>query len=274
VQQLQIVNDLRSALQRDQVFLHFQPKIALPAGNFCGAEALVRWNHPELGLLMPDSFIPAAEQAGTIVHLTRYVISKALQHCRNWHAEGIDASISVNLSARDLQDEYLPYFVLQELKDKEFAAHNLTLEITENSVMQDVNHAINVLECLRDIGVRISIDDFGTGHSSLAQLRNIPLHELKIDKSFVMNLTDDAQNEAIVRTTIELAHSMNLEVVAEGVECEDTLRRLSEAGCEQAQGNFLSKPISSEELVKWCRNFAAVAYEERRKKSRAFADSA
>lgn len=274
VQQLKIVNDLRSALQQDQVFLNFQPKISLPGGTFCGAEALVRWEHPELGLLSPDSFIPAAEEAGTIVHLTRYVLSRAIRQCRNWLDDGINTGVSVNLSARDLQDEYLPYFVLQELKEHRISAGKLTLEITENSVMQNVNHAITVLECLRDIGVRISIDDFGTGHSSLAQLKNIPLHELKIDKSFIMNLTENEQDAAIVRTTIELAHSMRLDVVAEGVEDENTLRRLSDAGCEQVQGFFFSKPVSAKRLTNWYRNFKPVSYQERRKNSRAFADSA
>jgi len=274
VQQLRIVNDLRSALQREEVFLNFQPKISLPDGKFCGAEALVRWQHPELGFLSPDDFIPAAEQAGTIVHLTRYVLSRAIQACKQWNDEGILAHVSVNLSARDLQDEYLPYFVLQELKDHGISARRLTLEITENSVMQDVDHAITVLECLRDIGVRISIDDFGTGHSSLAQLKNIPLHELKIDKSFVMNLTDDERNAAIVRTTIELAHNMDLDVVAEGVEDEKTLRQLSDAGCEQAQGYFLSKPVSSGELLAWCRDYQPVSYRERRKHDRAFVSNA
>jgi diguanylate cyclase (GGDEF)-like protein len=274
VQQLRIVNDLRSALQREEVFLNFQPKISLPDGKFCGAEALVRWQHPELGFLSPDDFIPAAEQAGTIVHLTRYVLSRAIRACKQWNDEGILAHVSVNLSARDLQDEYLPYFVLQELKDHGISARRLTLEITENSVMQDVNHAITVLECLRDIGVRISIDDFGTGHSSLAQLKNIPLHELKIDKSFVMNLTEDDQNAAIVRTTIELAHNMDLDVVAEGVEDERTLRQLSDAGCEQAQGYFLSKPVSSAELLTWCREYQPVSYRERRKNDRVFARKA
>jgi diguanylate cyclase (GGDEF)-like protein len=274
VQQLRIVNDLRSALQREQVFLCFQPKIALPGGEIAGAEALVRWQHPELGLLMPDSFIPPAEEAGTIVHLTRYVLSRALEQCKAWRDAGIEAGISVNLSARDLQDEYLPYFVLQELKSTGIPASLLTLEITENTVMQDVNHAITVLECLRDIGVSISIDDFGTGHSSLAQLKNIPLHELKIDRSFIMNLTDDEQDAAIVRTTIELAHNMRLHVVAEGVENEDTLRRLSEAGCDEAQGYFLSKPVSGDALTRWFQSYEPIRFEERRSEDRPFADSA
>jgi len=274
VRQLRIVNDLRSALQRNQVFLTYQPKITLPDGRFCGAEALVRWNHPEFGLLPPDSFIPAAEQAGTIVHLTRHVLTRALEQCHEWQATGIDAGVSVNLSARDLQDEYLPYFVLQELKDKSIRPDRLTLEITENSVMQDVNHAVSVLQCLRDIGLRISIDDFGTGHSSLAQLRNIPLHELKIDKSFIMHLASDRHSAAIVRTTLELAHHMDLEVVGEGVEDEATLRMLSEAGCEQAQGFFLSKPLTAADLLTWCRNYQPVSYAERRRGNRAFADRA
>jgi diguanylate cyclase (GGDEF)-like protein len=248
VRQLRIVNDLRNALQREEIQLHFQPKIALPDGTPCGAEALVRWRHPELGYLAPDEFISAAEQAGTIVHLTRYVLERALKFCHEWPLK-YRLGVSVNLSARDLQDEYLPYFVLQILKEQDIEAKQLTLEITENSVMQDVNHAVTVLECLRDIGVRISIDDFGTGHSSLAQLRNIPLHELKIDKSFVSDMLEENQNEAIVRATVELAHNMGLEVCAEGVEDEDTLRYLSNVGCEQAQGYYLSKPVPSDYLI-------------------------
>ncbi|NIV18443.1 MAG: EAL domain-containing protein, partial [Woeseiaceae bacterium] len=158
VRQLRIVNDLLTALQREEIQLHFQPKIVVSDGQPCGAEALVRWRHPELGYLAPDEFISAAEQAGTILHLTRYVLERALKFCRSWREHNYNLGIAVNLSARDLQDEYLPYFVLQILKEQEIEARQLTLEITENSVMQDVNHAVNVLECLRDIGVRVSID--------------------------------------------------------------------------------------------------------------------
>lgn len=274
LRQLRIVNDLRGALHPGQVFLNFQPKVSLPDNRFYGVEALVRWKHPEFGLLPPDDFIPAAEEAGTIVHLTRYVLSQALADCSRWEQEGVQANLSVNLSARDLQDEYLPYFVLQELKDKRIPAQRLTLEITENTVMQDVNRAVSILECLRDIGIRISIDDFGTGHSSLAQLKNIPLHELKIDKSFVTNMLEDEQDEAIVATTIRLAHSMRLDVVAEGVENEATLNALSYAGCEQAQGYFLSKPLSSDALLEWCKSYRPVAVRERRGSKRAFGGSA
>ena len=271
VRQLRIVNDLRSALQREEIQLHFQPKISLPNGEPCGAEALVRWRHPELGYLAPDEFIGTAEQAGTIVHLSRYVLQRAVQYCREWRNQNYELGISVNLAARDLQDEYLPHFVLQILEEQDIEPHCLTLEITENSVMQDVNLSIIVLECLRDIGVRISIDDFGTGHSSLAQLKNIPLHELKIDKSFVSDVLEDNQNEAIVRATIELAHNMGLEVCAEGVEDEKTLRYLSDAGCEQAQGYYLSKPVPSDYLIDWLQKYKPVSYRERRKSKRTFA---
>ena len=272
VRQLRIVNDLLTALQREEIQLHFQPKIVVSDGQPCGAEALVRWRHPELGYLAPDEFISAAEQAGTILHLTRYVLERALKFCRSWREQNYNLGIAVNLSARDLQDEYLPYFVLQILKEQEIEARQLTLEITENSVMQDVNHAVNVLECLRDIGVRISIDDFGTGHSSLAQLRNIPLHELKIDRSFVNNILEEKQNEAIVRSTIDLAHNMGLEVCAEGVENEETLRYLAGLGCEQAQGYYLSKPVPSDYLIDWLEKYKPVSYRERRSEKRAFAN--
>ncbi|MDH5262891.1 MAG: EAL domain-containing protein, partial [Gammaproteobacteria bacterium] len=240
-------------------------------GRICGAEALVRWEHRELGFLYPDEFIPAAEQAGSIVHLTRYVLTKAVKQCREWADLGFNLHMSVNLSVRDLMDEYLPYHVLQLLKENGVRPEQLTLEVTESSIMENVARAVLVLECLRDIGVRISIDDFGTGHSSLAQLRNIPLHELKIDKSFVMTIVEDEQNAAIVRTTIDLAHSLNLEVVAEGVEDEATLRRIASLGCEQAQGYFLSKPVPADEFLQWIHEFRPMVFRERRNSDRAFA---
>jgi len=274
VRQLRIVNDLRAALQRNEIHVHFQPKISLPDGAACGAEALVRWNHSELGWLSPDDFIPAAEQSGTIVHLTRFVLAAAVKQCRGWQLAGHSLQVSVNLSSRDLQDEYLPYYILQLLKEQEIPPGQLTLEITENSVMQDLHHAIAVLECLRDIGVRISMDDFGTGHSSLAQLKNMPLHEIKIDKSFITNLMNDKQNKAIVHTTIELAHHMNLKVVAEGIEDEETLRQISQMGCEEAQGYFLSKPVPSDGLLDWLEDREQVSYAERRKSKRVFAKKA
>ena len=234
----------------------------------------MRWHHPELGFLPPDEFIPAAEQAGTIVHLTRYVLTAAVQQCRYWMDFGCELGVSVNLSARDLTDEYLPHHVLQILEDNEIRPGMLTLEVTESSIMENVSQAVLVLECLRDIGVRISIDDFGTGHSSLAQLKNIPVHELKVDKSFVMTFCDDVQNEAIVRAKIELAHSLDLSVVAEGVEDERAIRRIASLGAEVAQGYFLSKPLPPDELTEWLTRFTPTVYRERRKTDRAFAREA
>jgi len=274
LRQLQIFNSLRPALQNDDIYLHFQPKVSLPDGIVTGAEALVRWEHPDLGPLSPEEFIPAAEQSGMIVHLTRFVLDNALKQCRKWQEAGHTLGVSVNLSARDLHDEYLPYYILQLLKEHDITPDRLTLEVTENMVMDDIHHAISVLECLRDIGVRISMDDFGTGHSSLAQIKNMPLHELKIDRSFIMTMMSDDQNKAIVRTTIELAHNMNLSVVAEGIEDEHTLRQLSDLDCEQAQGFFLSKPISSDDFVHWLKNRKPISYRDRRKKKRAFAKRA
>jgi diguanylate cyclase (GGDEF)-like protein len=267
VRRLRVVSDLRAALRRKEIQVWYQPKVCLQKGGVSGAEALVRWEHPELGFLYPDDFIPAAEQSGTVVHLTRYVLTEAVRQCKQWSDEGLNLNVSVNLSVRDLLDEYLPYHVLQILKDHELKPGQLTLEVTESSIMRNVAHSVLVLECLRDIGVRISIDDFGTGHSSLAQIRNIPLHELKIDKSFIMTIMDDPQNEAIVKTTVDLAHNLELSVVVEGVENETIMRRVAALGCEQAQGYFLSKPVPADELAAWANNYRAVNYSERRRAS-------
>ncbi|HSG96753.1 MAG TPA: EAL domain-containing protein [Woeseiaceae bacterium] len=271
VRRLRVVNDLRAAIRHREIHVWYQPKASLKEGDICGVEALVRWYHPELGFLSPDEFIPATEQAGTIVHLTRYVLTEAVKQCRHWLDFGFEMGMSVNLSARDLTDEYLPYHVLQILKDNDVKPGYLTLEITESSIMEDLGRSLLVLECLRDVGVRISIDDFGTGHSSLAQLKNIPVHELKVDKSFIFSICEEKENEAIVRATIELAHSLGLDVVAEGVEDEETMRRVTRLGAEVAQGYFLSKPVPPETLTKWLMRYTPTVYPDRRKSDRAFA---
>jgi len=271
LKRLKIVNDLPSALRRGDIETWFQPKVSLPDAEVCGAEALVRWNHGELGFLGPDDFIPAAEQSGMIVELTRHVIESAVRQCRRWEDAGHALRVSANLSARDLLDEYLPYHVMQILREADLKATRLTLEVTESSIMDDLQRAIAVLELLRDLDVQISMDDFGTGHSSLAQLRNIPLHELKIDKSFIQTICDDSHNDAIVRTTVELAHGMNLDVVAEGVEDEATLRRIAGHGCQQAQGYFFAKPLSADDFVAWLDSYEPKAVPERRRSDRAFA---
>jgi diguanylate cyclase (GGDEF)-like protein len=271
VRRLRIVNDLPAALRSGDVETWFQPKVSLPDTRVCSAEALVRWQHRDLGRLNPDDFVPAAEQSGTIVALTRHVIAEAVRHCCAWEQAGHELEVSANLSARDLLDEYLPYHVMQILKEHGLPAGRLTLEVTENSIMEDLQKALSVLDCLRDIGVHISMDDFGTGHSSLAQLRNIPLDELKIDKCFVMTLCTDEHNDAIVRTAVELAHSMRLAVVAEGVEDEATLRRVAEIGCQLAQGHHMSRPLPAYDFVDWLRGYQPKPVAERRGKGRAFA---
>jgi len=271
LKRLRIVNDLPAALRRGEIETWFQPKIVLPGAEVCGAEALVRWKHEDLGFLSPDDFIPAAEQSGMIVELTRHVIGCAVQQCRRWDDAGHALQVSVNLSARDLLDEYLPYHVMQILREANLDAARLTLEVTESSIMDDLQRSIAVLELLRDLDIRISMDDFGTGHSSLAQLRNIPLHELKIDKSFIQTICNDEHNDAIVRTTVELAHGMALDVVAEGVEDEATLRRVAGHGCQQAQGFYFTKPLPPDDFMRWLDNYKPKAVPERRKSDRAFA---
>ena len=271
LRRLRIVNDLPAALRRGDIQTWYQPKISLPEGEICGAEALVRWQHPELGFLTPDDFIPTAEKSGMIGILTRHVIAEAIRQCRECELQGRSLQVSVNLSARDLLDEYLPYYIRQILKEHAFRPEKLTLEVTENSIMEDLQRSIAILDALRDLGVRISMDDFGTGHSSLAQLRNIPLHELKIDKSFIQRIRDDKLNDSIVRTTIELAHGMGLDVVAEGVEDEETLRRIASYGCQQAQGYHLSKPMRASDFIAWFDSFKPQPIVERRRSGRAFA---
>ena len=270
VRRLKVVNDIRAAIRHRDIEVWYQPKISLPGGTVCGAEALVRWNHSELGFLSPDKFIPAAEQSGTICHLTRFVLEEAVKQCKSWADQGRKLRIAVNLSVRDLIDEYLPYHVLQILKDNKVEPSLLTLEVTESSIMEDIGRSVLVLECLRDIGVQVSMDDFGTGHSSLSQIRNIPLHELKIDKSFVMTLEEDSQNEAIVQTTIALARSLDLSVVAEGVETEEVMRRIAQLGCHEAQGFFLSKPLRLDDFDRWLRAYKPVPFADRRLRGRAF----
>ena len=204
--------------------------------------------------MMTDAFIDAIEQAGRIGSLTRWVIKEAAENCRKWAAQGVNLGVAINLSVDDLLDEYLPTYLLEVTKNQELLPSSLTLEVTENAIMRNVSQALMVLGCMRELGFRVSIDDFGTGQSSLAQLKRLPLDELKIDRSFVMNMTD-AKDEAIVRATIELAHRLSLSVVAEGVENDEVLTRLRSFGCEYAQGYHISPPIAAEAFCDWVRQW-------------------
>ncbi len=256
VRRLSILGDLRRAVRQDELQLVYQPKITLADGQVCGAEALLRWDHPRLGRLSPGEFIPIAEQSGNISILTRWALNAAVRECRRWLEEGLDVPVSVNLSAHDLIDKDLPWFVLDLLRHHDLAPHYLITEITEEGLVRDFGNATVVLQLLRDLGVRISIDDFGTGYSSLAQIRNLPVDELKIDKSFVTQLPDNRADAAIVSAAIDLAHNLGLEVVAEGVETRPALRWLRERGCERAQGFYVSRPLPSAEFIDWMRSYA------------------
>ena len=257
VRQLSILGDLRRAVYDDELKLYMQPKVRLADGSLCGAEALTRWDHPTLGFLPPAEFISIAEASGNIGLITQWALTAAIRECRLWIEEGLDLPVSVNLSSRDLLDPDLPCFVLETLRDHDLDARYLTLEITEESLVNDIERATVVLQCLRDLGIRISIDDFGTGHSSLARIKNLPIDELKIDRSFITNLPDDRTDLAIARATIELAHSLRLDVLAEGVESKPAMRWLADQGCEFAQGYFISRPMPAETFPQWATHYGA-----------------
>jgi EAL domain-containing protein (putative c-di-GMP-specific phosphodiesterase class I) len=250
LQQIRIVGDFPRALRDNELRLYFQPKLDLATGEIYGAEALVRWQHPELGLLFPDSFISAVEQAGSIAHLTRWVLKEAVARCAQWRNQGVMLSIAVNISVDDLTDEYLPYFLLEIVQKHQLAPHSLTLEVTESAIMHNVQKSLAVVNCIHELGFRLAIDDFGTGHSALSQLKRLPVDELKIDKSFVTR-NDDAKDDAILRATIDLAHQLELTVVAEGVEDDEAIARLAALGCEHAQGYGIGKPIPHEQFLAW-----------------------
>jgi diguanylate cyclase (GGDEF)-like protein len=253
---IRIVGDFPLALERDELRLAFQPKVDCRTRELYGAEALVRWQHPELGLLMPDSFVPAIEQAGGIAHLTRWVLRESVKRAAAWRDQGVHVSIAVNISVDDLVDEYLPYYLLDLVKQQNLMPAQLTLEVTESAMMHNVHKSLAVVRCIHELGFRISIDDFGTGQSALGQLKRLPVDELKIDKQFVFGM-QDRKDEAIVRATIDLAHQLGLTVVAEGVENADALERLATFGCEYAQGYHIGKPLAPQDFLAWLAQWRA-----------------
>ncbi|HEX7236116.1 MAG TPA: EAL domain-containing protein, partial [Gammaproteobacteria bacterium] len=250
LQQIKIVGDFPRALRDGELRLYMQPKLDLASGEIYGAEALVRWQHPELGLLYPDAFISAVEQAGSIAHLTRWVLREAIDRCASWRNQGVILGVAVNISVDDLTDEYLPYFLLELTQKHHLAPHMLTLEVTESAIMHNVQKSLAVVNCIHELGFRLAIDDFGTGHSALSQLKRLPVDELKIDKSFVTR-SNDAKDDAILRATIDLAHQLGLTVVAEGVEDDGAITRLAAHGCEHAQGYGIAKPMPQEQFLAW-----------------------
>ena len=251
VKRLAILGDLRRAVDEDQLELYVQPKLSLADNSVCGAEALVRWRHPDLGWIPPGDFIGVAEQAGSIGLVTQWVLRRALRACRDWEQRGVSVDMSINLSALDLKDGNLGLRLRDLLRTSGLDSHRLTLEITEQALVEDVTRARELLDQLGASGVRIAIDDFGTGYSSLEQLRNLPVNEIKIDRTFVVDLPRDRRSAAIVRAAADLAHNLNLSVVAEGVESEAALKWLRRLGCEEAQGFHISQPMPVAAFPDW-----------------------
>jgi EAL domain-containing protein (putative c-di-GMP-specific phosphodiesterase class I) len=250
---LALVGELRRAIANGELVVHYQPRVELATGDVHAVEALVRWDHPERGLLSPGEFLPLAEHTGLIRPLTGYVLDAALADCASWSKDGLRPGVSANLSARDLLDADLPREVESLLTKHGVDPTLLEVEITENTILIDPERTRIVLERLRDLGVRLSIDDFGTGFSSLGQLKRLAVDVLKIDKSFVLNMEHDDNDDVIVRSTIELGHNLGLRVVAEGVETQETWSRLAQLGCDTAQGFFISRPLPRIVLVDWLR---------------------
>jgi diguanylate cyclase (GGDEF)-like protein/PAS domain S-box-containing protein len=248
---LTMVGDLGRALQQRELELHFQPLVRLEDGVVTAAEALLHWPHPTRGLVPPDEFVPIAERTALMGPLTSYVIDEALRECAAWRRSGHDLTVAVNVSMRSLLDSEFPAEVEASLEKWEIPARCLGLEITEHGVVADRFRVKAVLEQLGEMELRLTIDDFGTGYSSLAYLRRLPLHELKIDRSFVHALTTDRSDAAIVRSTIDLGRSLGLNVVAEGVDTEETYVALFELGCDLAQGDYLSPPQAAGQFAAW-----------------------
>jgi len=249
--QLNLELELKEAIDNQHLELYYQPKINLHTHGTTGVEALVRWFHPERGCIPPDDFIPLAEQTGLIHSLTRWVINTALMQCAHWHKMGNLIGVAVNISALSLENSALLDLVNEALHRFGVAPHWLSLELTESAVMTDPNKAMEMLTRLRHTGVQISVDDFGTGYSSLAYLKKLPVGDIKIDKSFVMEMDKDGSDAVIVRSTIDLAHNMGLNVIAEGVENKEVWDMLVDLGCDNAQGFFMCKPCSADDLAQW-----------------------
>lgn len=249
--QLGLMAELREAIGQNQLRLHYQPKLALGTNRIVGVEALVRWEHPRLGLLYPDKFILTAEQTGLVNPLTRWVLLEALRYCKNQFEQGVELRMCVNLSARSLHDSNLVGMVADALKATGVRPEQLMLEVTESAIVLDPVRAEESLIALSKLGVGLSIDDFGTGYTSLASIKRLPINEIKIDRSFIMNMLNDNTDAKIVRSVVELGRNLGLTVVAEGIETQELLDALAALGCNEAQGYFICKPQASERLQNW-----------------------
>jgi EAL domain-containing protein (putative c-di-GMP-specific phosphodiesterase class I) len=248
---LETLEELRVALSSSQLVVHYQPKVDVLSGVTLGAEALVRWAHPARGLLLPDAFLPIAERAGLMRLVAVQVLETSLRDLASWRALGHPLSVAVNLSVSNLQDVELPHQIARLLAKHEIPAEALVLEITENILMADAERSGQVIDGLRAMGVRLSVDDYGTGYSSLAYLQALPVDELKLDRGFVTHMSSDPRAATIVRSTIELSHQLGMQMVAEGVEDEGALQMLRKWGCDIAQGYHIARPMAAELLTQW-----------------------
>jgi EAL domain-containing protein (putative c-di-GMP-specific phosphodiesterase class I) len=247
--QLALMSELRRALDEHELTLHFQPKADLETGAVTSVEALVRWEHPEHGLLPPAEFVPFAERTGISRGLSRYVLAAGVRQLREWEEQGLDVGLSLNLTMFDLLDPKLPDEVAALLREEGVDPSRLELEITESVIMADPVRVREIVAALKALGVRLAIDDFGTGFSSLTYLKSLPIDVLKIDRSFVMGMDASESDRAIVSSTTQLAHSLGLAVVAEGVESDEIWRELVSIGCDLAQGFHIGRPCPPEQLL-------------------------
>ena len=251
IQTLPTVDELRRAISEKQLVLHYQPQVDVKTGELRGVEALVRWQHPERGLVFPDQFITLAEKNDLIGDLTASVIAMSIEQSREWQDRGLTTKVSVNISSENITSLSLPEQLTDMLSHNQLDPTRLSLEVTESALMGELVTSLDILTRLRMKGFGLSIDDFGTGYSSLSQLHKIPFTELKIDQSFIMSMTQDDESRAIVKTCILLGHELNMELVAEGVETQEILDILKVFGCDIAQGYHIARPMPAEALLEW-----------------------
>jgi diguanylate cyclase (GGDEF)-like protein len=251
---LSLITSLRIAILENQLVLHYQPKISLKDHDVIGMEALIRWQHPQHGLVAPNEFIPLAEVSDLIMPLTQWVLGNVLQQMREWHDMGIKANVAANISARNLQDSDLPDKIAALLEKHQIPPHYLELEITESAIIVDPLRATETLRRIHELGVILSIDDFGTGYTSLSHLRKLPISTLKIDLSFISNMLISKDDAALVQSIIHLGHNLGMDVIAEGVENQDTLSMLGVLECDVVQGNLISPPMAATQMTQWLRS--------------------
>jgi len=248
---IRLINDLKQAIKSDHLVMYYQPKVDLKLGRVTQVEALIRWFHKELGFVSPEEFIGLAEQAGLMPALTRWVLKTVIEELSAWLKDGVDIAMAVNLSAYDLAHDDLPDYIDELLVQYDVPATHLILEVTESAVIEEPEQAMNVLHRFKKSGIKLAIDDYGTGYSSLGQLKSMPVDELKIDKSFVLKLDQDKDDQIIVRSTIEMGHNIGLTIVAEGVETKAAWDLLEEYGCDKLQGYYISRPQAPSDFLQW-----------------------